>query len=899
MDKLLALQASAGSGKTYALSVRYLSLLFLGANPSGIVALTFTKKAANEMQERIFSTLKELENKSELNDICELTNKSKDEILSSRPKIAQRFLNSNLHIQTIDAFFAKILRKFSLHLGIMPDFTPTDVSFDGKLEELFIKTLMRNKKDFNSMMDFMIYERKSVDNIFNYFISLYEKSKELTFDISSNKSYPNDDKILSKAKEISLYLSDKNAPQRTINTFMANNLDELLAKSFWKLEALNNRTYAKYQSDGLDKLYKELQSLYCEYCKQKQEYILGQIFKLFKLYERVKFDLILQTNELSFSDISFLTHELLRHSISNDFFYFRLDSQIEHLLIDEFQDTNIVQFDILEPIITEIASGTGTKEDKSFFYVGDTKQSIYRFRGGSKELFNAVAKRFNVKIDPLKTNYRSKGNLVTFVNETFAKQYADFEPQKVKEQNQNQGFIEVLTDDNLLEKTYEYITFLLKSNINLDEIAILCHTNTDAQNIKEYINQQNPKLQVSIESTKPLKQTLKVKTLIEFLKFSYFGYKISEKNTLVLLGRSFEESLQEKISNFNKPIGQILLEAIKILHLSVDADVLRFVEISKEYDNIQSLLFGLKKLNEPSQNTQNLGIKVLTIHKSKGLEFKHTIVLDKLGRPNYQNDSFLFEYSHERLKKLFIRMKNREFVDEEYRIAKQKDKALNQIDLTNAMYVAFTRAEDSLIVIKKSKNSTLDFLDLADFKKGELIPSKQTRQTKKVKVFQAIQNFGFQDSKKTQKDTHHDLEATYFGLAFHYLLELTNDFNKPALSRAFIGVQNRYSDFVNTKKVLAKAYELIAHEKFKSLVSNGKIYKEKAILYNGERKQLDLLIERENKFIIIDYKTSNNIHDEHIKQVTTYKKALQNISTKTINAYLFYVKDSGVEVVTI
>ncbi len=110
-EPFLSLEASAGSGKTYALSVRYISLLFLGVNPNRILTLTFTNKAANEMKGRIAEVLKDLENRSELDEICKQSGLDKDEILKQKPKILQSFLKDELLISTIDSFFAKILTK--------------------------------------------------------------------------------------------------------------------------------------------------------------------------------------------------------------------------------------------------------------------------------------------------------------------------------------------------------------------------------------------------------------------------------------------------------------------------------------------------------------------------------------------------------------------------------------------------------------------------------------------------------------------------------------------------------------------------------------------------------------------------------------------------------------------
>ncbi len=115
-------------------------------------------------------------------------------------------------------------------------------------------------------------------------------------------------------------------------------------------------------------------------------------------------------NTLSFDDTLFLTHKLLNTSIDRDFIYFKLDSTFKHILIDEFQDTSTIQFLLLKPLLDEIFSGGD--EFRSFFYVGDTKQSLYRFRGGREELFFKVAKRYNIKIAQMDTNYRSSKLIV-------------------------------------------------------------------------------------------------------------------------------------------------------------------------------------------------------------------------------------------------------------------------------------------------------------------------------------------------------------------------------------------------------------------------------------------------------------------------------------------------------
>ncbi len=122
LSPYLALEASAGSGKTFALSVRYLSLLFMGANPQKIVALTFTNKSAAEMKTRIFETLKHLESKDELSAISLQTGKSKETLLAEKERVMQTLLQADIKISTLDSFFSLILRHFALHVGLQPDF---------------------------------------------------------------------------------------------------------------------------------------------------------------------------------------------------------------------------------------------------------------------------------------------------------------------------------------------------------------------------------------------------------------------------------------------------------------------------------------------------------------------------------------------------------------------------------------------------------------------------------------------------------------------------------------------------------------------------------------------------------------------------------------------------------
>ena len=129
LKPFVAYEASAGSGKTFTLSVRYVTLLFYDIRPEKILALTFTKKAANEMKQRIAEVLSHLEEKpAELAEICKATGMEPEAVLKQKPLILARFLRSEHKIMTIDSFLHLIVKNFSLYAGLAPDFTIKGIS---------------------------------------------------------------------------------------------------------------------------------------------------------------------------------------------------------------------------------------------------------------------------------------------------------------------------------------------------------------------------------------------------------------------------------------------------------------------------------------------------------------------------------------------------------------------------------------------------------------------------------------------------------------------------------------------------------------------------------------------------------------------------------------------------
>jgi len=916
-QKKLALEASAGSGKTFALSIRYVSLLFLGATPESILTLTFTNKASTEMSERISLLLKsltkkevekrELEKKEfvELKEITRLTNLSVEKILKLQPDIYKKFLSSSLNISTIDKFNTQILRSFSLYLSLMPDFQVGEGVDEYEFLKSFIKEI-KKRGFYQELIEFSVYEQKRVQDIFSYIKTLDQKRNELNditidhHDISKIK--PKILRIFYAIKEIFLSC-EKGLSNRALKTFEIADIEDIFEKGWLKKDSFEYWDYKKCYTPKADELLVELKLALKEYLIAKESFYKKRYFEIFDIYKNVKKRLNLKTNLLEFDDVTNYVYELLRKdSIDSEFLYFRLDSKIDHILIDEFQDTSITQFKILEPLIREINSGLGVKEFKSFFYVGDTKQSIYRFRGGVKELFYHVKNLFDVNLEQLNTNYRSSKRVVEFVNTTFKGRIKGYYEQKAFDSDES-GFIKVVEGEELLDMIVQEVGFLLESGVSEDDMAILTYANSDAFVIEEALIKNYPNLNITTTTTVKLINIQTVRALIEFLKYLYFKERIYLSNFLVLTGRDIDTTIDIGRFDFTKPLDELVKDVVKSFDIFYhDENILKFIEIISQFSDIDEFVFNCEDIEEPSPIKKQTGVKILTVHKSKGLEFEHVIVVDRFKKKPSNNSHFIFDYDGVSLRELYIRRKGRELLDDEYKMALEREESYEIEDELNTLYVAFTRAKNSLIICKKDQKSSFDIVGLKPTEIGEVIESKKSIQKEQFEEFkyESIRT-GFQDKKSKDDDQTKDIKAINFGLALHYMLENLSEFSEKAIENAFWMTKNRYElklDEESFHLIKNRILNLIKNKDFLNLIS-GKIYKEIALSYDGEIKQVDLLIEKKDHFVVIDYKSSDHVQNKHLKQVSYYKKALRDILKKSVKGYLCYIRDDEVELVEV
>ncbi len=870
MERLLALSASAGSGKTFALVARYLSLLFGGANPSEILAITFTNKAAGEMRERVMASLESMEPQM-VYEISRMSGVLPEEIEARRSRVLSLFLSSDLKVMTIDSFIHQVLRKFCWYAGVQNDFEITPVSKE-KFFEYFLSGL--DERDYARLVEFARFEQQKSGNLIYLFETLYEKEKELCG--FTSRVEPFDEKeAMDIALKISSFLLKKPLSERAKKTMRFDSIAEVVSKGWFKKESLNYWDYKKAYDPLLDVWLVELKEAVRRYYEKREKFFLSGILSLFNSYKRARIAHMKQSGELYFKDVEHLVYELLHRKNFTDFLYFRLDAQIGHILFDEFQDTSVTQFRIFEPIIAEIAAGG---DNRSFFYVGDTKQSIYRFRGGQKALFAHVAKRFGVKVEHLQTNYRSGSEIVEFVNRTF-----DYvKPPQIA--HKKGGYVKV-AEGEPLEMMGEALQTLFEHGVPEEQIAVLVHDNKEILQVQEYIKRRFGK-EIATHKRAKVVQQPSAKAMIELMKMILCRQRGEEGalhrlNFLSLIGKPYDEEFVPDIKN-GRPA--VMLKQIMQLYSLFDEAAMKLLEFSIPLHDIFEFVYEAERFDEELPPGGIEGIRVLTIHKSKGLEFEHLIVLDRLGQSKNDTSSLIFDYDGIELNRLFIKFKNREIVDAEYAEAVTREKRLKKEDEMNRTYVAFTRAKTTLFVLKNEKSSVFDFLNLKEQTIGKLQKSEICEPVRKVSrpfVYRG-KNYGRQEIlKEDEMYEANNFEAIFHGLGVHYLFEMGD----------VDALLNRYGalcDVEKIKKVVGISEE---NMKYRFLIE-GRRFHELMFVRKGKVGVVDLFVDKGDRGVIIDYKTVTP-HDirAYKEQILRYKEALLHLmpEKRSIDAYIYFL----------
>ncbi|GAA9654681.1 RecB-like helicase [Helicobacter pylori] len=906
----MALKASAGSGKTFALSVRFLALLFKGANPSEILTLTFTKKATAEMKERILDYLKilqkenledEKEKEKSQNILKELEEKYRLDpsfVQNSAQKIYQRFLNAEIRISTIDAFFQSILRKFCWFVGLSANFEVNEdtQAHQQQLNASFLSALDNEQLEKLSVFiaQCLSYDSYTSDSILEQLRFL--KNKLYLFDPNKKEPAFDEERFLEKLRSLNQQIQNiETASNEAKKAIKCDDFRGFLNSSLTWLEKKSEYRYFKKFKDEIPTLESECEEIENDlkrYYEARESALFKKFPKFIQLYDKATSKI----QALDFDAIKDKVHALLNgyEEMPAEFFYFRLDSKIAHILIDEFQDTSLNDYKILAPFIDEIKAGIGqAKWHRSVFFVGDVKQSIYGFRGSFSSLFESVSKDFYH--DNLEFNHRSSPLIINYVNTIFKKAYQNsptaYLEQKYPKASSNKhakdGYVKVslVADERelLLEQILQEAKNLLEHRIDPKDITLLCTTNDDALEIKNYLQKNLSAIRPSTESSAKLSQFVESKIIKNALEYALAEepYKPFYKHSVLkLAGYLHDDAIA--LVGFNpkkESVAGFVWKVMELFELYTECAQI-CLELAVGCEDANEFLEKLEAKEIASFKAK--GAQIMTIHKSKGMQFPYVIVCERLGKPKTNNSNqFLEEYSGTELTHLYYRMKNREVVDKDYARVLDKEEAAKNHEETNVYYVAFTRAELGLIVVAKDKKGMHEKLDLAPLEEGEIAPVISPQKEPLIpSVVIKPHAYGEQvqeiEEEPSDYEKNNDQEAIHFGIALHKGLEYQYAYNIP--KKSVLEYLNYHHGFYGLDyQALEESLELFENDaKIQALFKNLALRGEVAFLFEGVVSRIDVLLwDKGQNLYVLDYKSSQNYQQSHKAQVSHYAAFLQ------------------------
>ncbi|WRC30464.1 RecB-like helicase [Helicobacter pylori] len=921
----MALKASAGSGKTFALSVRFLALLFKGANPSEILTLTFTKKATTEMKERILDYLKilqkenledEKEKEKSQNILKELEEKYRlnpSFVQNSAQEIYQRFLNAEIRISTIDAFFQSILRKFCWFVGLSANF---EVNEDTKAHQQQLNASFLSALDNKQLEELSVfiaqclsYDSYTSDSILERLRFL--KNKLYLFDPNKKEPAFDEEGFLVKLRSLNQQIQSVEIVSDTAKTAIkCDDFRGFLNSSLTWLEKKGEYRYFKKFKDEiptLESTCEEIENDLKRYYEARESALFKKFPKFIQLYDKTTSKI----QALDFDAIKDKVHALLNgyEEMPAEFFYFRLDSKIAHILIDEFQDTSLNDYKILAPFIDEIKAGIGqAKWHRSVFFVGDVKQSIYGFRGSFSSLFESVSKDFYH--DNLPFNHRSSPLIINYVNTIFKKAYQNsptaYWEQKYPKASGNKhardGYVKVslVADERelLLEQILQEAKNLLEHRIDPKDITLLCATNDDALEIKNYLQKNLSAIRPSTESSAKLSQFVESKIIKNALEYALAEepYKPFYKHSVLKLAGYLHDDVIA-LAGFDpkkESVAGFVWKVMEWFELYGEP-AQSCLELAVGCEDANEFLEKLEAKEIASFNAK--GAQIMTIHKSKGMQFPYVIVCERLGKLKSNNSNqFLEEYNGAELVCLYYRMKNREVVDKDYARALDKEEAAKDHEETNAYYVAFTRAELGLIVVAKDKDQKKDQkkdkkeskskgmrekLDLFPLEEGTIAPVISSQKEPLIpSVLIKPHAYGEQvqeiEEEPSDYEKNNDQEAINFGIALHKGLEYQYAYNIP--KKSVLEYLNYHHGFYGLDyQALEESLELFENDaKIQALFKNLALRGEVAFLFEGVVSRIDVLLwDKGQNLYVLDYKSSQNYQQSHKVQVSHYAAFLK------------------------
>ena len=820
---LTVYKASAGSGKTFTLATEYIRLIV--ENPTSyknILAVTFTNKATEEMKMRILSQLYGIwkalpESDSYLKKIVEKTG-FEPKLIRDRAGqgLANLLHNYNyFRVETIDTFFQSVLRNMARELDLT---TNLRIGLnDVQVEELAVDQLIADLSTTDVILQWImkyVMESISDDKSWNVISQIKRFGctifKDEYKEVCQELKRKMEEKGFFEQYTTQLREIKKAAEKRMIQigeSFFENlegeglSIDDLANKNrgiagfFLKLQkgvfdpSIENATVANCLENPEKWCAKTHPQR--EFITSLAEGVLGDILRFavaerpvqWKLYksadltlrhlnqlrllgsieEKVR-ELNENNNRFLLSDTQQLLHALIEGSDS-PFIFEKIGTQLEHVMIDEFQDTSTVQWQNFRVLLDEAMS----HEDGSNLIVGDVKQSIYRWRSGDWRLLNDIEQQFyqqQIETLPLKTNYRSERNVISFNNHFFSqaaeleyqsqrdinceeaeqlkRAYADV-MQEIPERRKDAGEVYVTllpTEDYqaaTLQLVADAISELRSRGVPQKDIAILVRMNNQIPMIAQYFQEQMSEVTIVSDEAFRLEASVVVNLLVSALRLLTHPDDLLTKAAIVK--HYHIDVLKEQIED-----NELLLSTNDLNQLLPEGflsqrEVLLTMPL---YDLAERLhaIFGLEALNDQSayvfafydqlasyvnENTADIdsflaawdegicgktiqsedtnGVRILSIHKSKGLEFDYVICPFCDWQLEKQSGNILWcqptEEPFSDLPLAPVDYSRNQMMGTIYEKDYLHEHLQNTVDNLNLLYVAFTRACKGLYVFGK------------------------------------------------------------------------------------------------------------------------------------------------------------------------------------------------------
>ena len=695
-----------------------------------------------------------------------------------------------------------------------------------------------------------------------------------------------------------------------------------------------------------------------------------------------------KSKRFTHNDVSVYTYKFIfdrelnfvqENGVTKDFLEL-IGGEIETIMIDEFQDTSVLQWKILS-LLMESA--------KNIICVGDEKQSIYGWRGGEKELFEKLDKIIDGKVENLDKSYRSYKQVIENVNriyEGYDKKW-EYLPVKYRDDKDYQGgyfsyCLREVPRGSGVARTYEDIVYLIKEGKikNLGKSCILCRTNTQIQNIVKRLNEENIPYTLNNnasildhEAIIPLYKLIKYFVFHNFIYFLEFmrsdligclndhvGYLLENKSKIEEYMRDgkretfseyvnrqegttaeklkkYEEidkmnrnsllfsdvlykikELKKLAKNLNSKyekenFSQKIIENFNVTNFyptnSDIKNIFNFFNILKENDDLFEFVSFMEeekdKITQVSSSDVE-AINLMSIHKSKGLEFDTVFYYKSNTESNKTDDlEVYFEYDEKytKLDKFLLTFGKykKTFIDGYYSDIRENNEYKKEMEEINADYVALTRAKKNLLLFFDTNKSggkglAKRLVDVYEEKEkyecGEITESEKKTENNLFENDQQIKeklnrimpyfsnskvNFPVKDFKITLKEEFKRKK----GLAIHYYFEHILNNLEEDRKTAKSALLSRYGNMLG-KTILIEIISRL--EEFIS--KNRDIYDKKYKVYTefeiydseGNKKIMDRInIDEENKKIyIFDYKTGYEPleNEMHIQQIENYKQIL-------------------------